>query len=93
MKRFIWDPAKNRLMKKTRGVSFEDVVFCIENGKLLTILRHPNVKRYGNPRLFVIDINGYAWVAPFIEDERTIVLKTVFPSRKLTHLLLRGKDK
>lgn len=89
MKQFAWDPEKNKLLIKTRGISFEQVVFSIQNGKLLTILRHPNVKKYGNQRLFVVNIDGYAYVVPFIENEKTVFLKTVFPSRKLTKELLR----
>lgn len=89
MKQFAWDPEKNKLIIKTRGISFEQVVFSIQNGKLLTILRHPNVKKFGNQRLFVVNIDGYAYVVPFIENEKTVFLKTVFPSRKLTKELLR----
>lgn len=89
MKRFVWDPEKNELLKKTRGISFEHVVLNLQKGNLLTILRHPNVKKYGNQRLLVVNIDGYAFVVPFIEDEKTVFLKTVFPSRKLTRELLR----
>ncbi|MBL7960354.1 BrnT family toxin [bacterium] len=89
MKRFDWDIEKNKILKKERGVCFEDVVFCIQSGHLLTILEHPNQKKYGHQKMFVIEIEGYIYVVPFVEDDKTIFLKTIFPSRKLTKSLLK----
>jgi uncharacterized DUF497 family protein len=92
MKRFTWDPEKNKLLMRTRGVSFELVLLCIQSGKLLTILKHPNAKKYGGQRLFVVEIEGYAFVVPFVEDDETIFLKTIFPSRKLTRDFIGRKE-
>jgi len=36
-----------------------------------------------NQLCFIIEINDYTWVVPFMLDERdNIILKTAFPSRK-----------
>jgi len=32
VKRFAWNEDKNERLKAERGVSFEEVVFCIEQG-------------------------------------------------------------
>ena len=62
----------------------EDVVFHIERGDLLDILEHPNPDRYTGQRIFVVRREDYVYLLPFVEDERTVFLKTIIPSRKAT---------
>jgi uncharacterized DUF497 family protein len=90
MKRFVWDEEKNRTLKETRGVSFEMVLQAIDDGCLLDILEHPNREKYGGQRLYVVEIDRYAWIVPFFEIKEEIILKTVFPSRRYTHEYLGG---
>ena len=90
MKHFSWNNQKNRQLKTERGVSFEEVVFCIERGQLLDIVEHPNQERYRGQRIFVVNIREYAYLVPFVETEREIFLKTVIPSRKATKNYLKG---
>jgi len=89
MRIFKWDEQKNDWLKRERGISFEQVVFCIEEGKLLDIVRHPNRKKYKGQRLYILDIDGYAFVVPYVESEEYVFLKTVFPSRRFTGIYLR----
>ena len=84
MKYFDWDRTKNEKLKADREVSFEDIVNGIDNGKLIITLDHPNQKRYPGQRMYIVNINGYAYVVPFIEDKEKKFLKTIFPSRKMT---------
>jgi len=44
MKIFNWSKEKNIWLKKNRGISFEDVLFYLENDGLLDDLEHPNKK-------------------------------------------------
>jgi uncharacterized DUF497 family protein len=90
MKYFSWNNEKNRQLRTERGVSFEEVVFCIEQGQLLDIVEHPNQERYRGQRIFVVNIRGYAYLVPFVETEREIFLKTVIPSRKATRNYMKG---
>ena len=60
------------------------VVFHIERGDLLDILEHPNPDRYAGQRIFVVRREHYVYLVPFLEDEHTVVLKTIIPSRKAT---------
>lgn len=39
---YQWDDEKNAILKKNRGVSFEQVVMHIENGDVLDVMAHPN---------------------------------------------------
>ena len=91
MKYFSWSAEKNELLKKERKVSFEEAVLCIEKGKLLDILEHPNPEKYPGQRIFVINIREYACLVPFIETDDEVMLKTIIPSRKATRKYLRGK--
>jgi hypothetical protein len=84
MKFFAWDETKNAKLKTDRGVGFEDIVFHIERGDLLDILEHPNPERYAGQRIFVIRRDEYVYLVPFVEDDVSIFLKTIIPSRKAT---------
>lgn len=84
MKYFDWNEDKNQFLKKTRGIGFEDVLLAIKTDRLLTTIRHPNIKRYANQKILIVDIDGYAYLVPFVEDKEKIFLKTIFPSRKYT---------
>lgn len=90
MKYFSWSPEKNRELIRQRGISFEEIVFHIERGDMLDLVEHPNQERYPEQRMFVIDVEGYAYLVPFVEDEREVFLKTIIPSRKATRNYLGG---
>jgi uncharacterized DUF497 family protein len=90
VKYFAWDHAKNAKLRTDRGIGFEDIVFHIERGDLLDILEHPNPDRYGRQRIFVVQREDYVYLVPFVEDERTVFLKTIIPSRKATKQYLVG---
>jgi uncharacterized DUF497 family protein len=84
VKYFDWDDAKNAKLRTERGIGFEDVVFHIERGEVLAILQHPNPDRYPGQRTFVVRREDYVFLVPFVEDEETVFLKTIIPSRKAT---------
>ena len=65
-------------------IGFEDIVVHIERGDLLDIPEHPNSDRYAGQRLFVVQREDYVYLVPFVEDEHTVFLKTIIPSRKAT---------
>ena len=84
MKYFDWNEEKNRKLKEERHVCFEEVRGIIESGGLLDIILNPNQKRYPQQKMFIIDVNHYAYVEPFVEEEEKVFLKTIFPSRSYT---------
>lgn len=93
MKYFSWSNEKNQLLKSERNISFEEVVFYIEKKHLLDIVQHPNQEKYKGQRIFIVNIDNYAYLVPFVESEREIFLKTIIPSRKATKKYLRGQAK
>jgi len=79
-------------LQQERGISFEEMVFHIENGGLLDVLEHPNQTKYQRQRLYVVAIDEYAYIIPFVDREEGIFLKTIFPSRKYTKLYLNREN-
>ncbi|MBI2098043.1 MAG: BrnT family toxin [Candidatus Wildermuthbacteria bacterium] len=84
MKYFDWDSEKNEELIQERNVSFEEVLIAIDGGYLLDIVGHPNKNKYPNQKIFIVQIENYAYLVPFVEDEKKIFLKTIIPSRKAT---------
>ncbi|MEO0014715.1 MAG: hypothetical protein RLZZ535_3104 [Cyanobacteriota bacterium] len=92
MKVIRWNLAKNEKLKSQRGVSFEAVLAAMDRGDLLDDYIHPNQSQYPNQRLLVVQIQGYAYIVPYIETESELFLKTIIPSRKATKQYLRGSN-
>ena len=95
VKYFSWDTSKNEGLKADRGISFEEIVLCIHEGRLVTILEHPNKAKYLNQRLYLVERGDYVYVVPFVEDESAgeIILKTIYPGRQYTRRYLgRRRD-
>ena len=90
MKYFEWDNEKNERLKEERGISFEEIVFHIERGDILDILEHPNQEKYKGQQVFLVNVEGYVYLVPFVETEHKVILKTIIPSRKATKKYLRG---
>lgn len=92
MKPFDWDLQKNALLKIDRLVCFEDVLTAIDEGNMLDNTAHHNPVKYKNQRIFVVQILGYVYLVPYVEDEQKIFLKTIIPSRKATRKYLKGEN-
>ena len=93
MNLFDWNDEKNEWLKRERGLTFEDVIFHLTRDGLLDTIEHPNQKQYPGQRLFIVNVDGYACVVPFVEDDDVIFLKTIIPSRKMTKRYLGGDPK
>ncbi len=84
MSDFDWDDEKNQFLKGTRGVSFEDVVFHIQNGDVLDVIKHSNPTRYPKQSIIVLNMDDYVYLIPYVKERGTRFLKTIIPSRKAT---------
>jgi uncharacterized DUF497 family protein len=92
VKYFNWNTEKNEELISDRGISFEEIVFCIMKDGLLDIIEHPNRSKYPDQKIFVVEVDEYVHLVPFIEDENEIFLKTIIPSRKMTKKYLGDKN-
>lgn len=90
---FDWSNEKNALLKKTRDVSFEQAVSAIKEGRLITVIKNPNQKKYPNQKTLLVEIDDYVYLVPCIESESKVFLKTIFPSRKFTKIYLEEEGR
>ena len=92
MKLIHWNPEKALVLRASagrHGVSFEECLIAISEGRILADLPNPN-PQFNHQRMYVLNINDYAFVVPYVVSEDGIFLKTVFPSRKHTAMYLRN---
>ncbi|MFT5207566.1 MAG: hypothetical protein ACI9CF_001322 [Candidatus Omnitrophota bacterium] len=77
MKDFKWNPTKSIRLKKSRGVSFEDII----KSELVDILEHPRRPE----QMYMLFLHKkYIWVVPAVEESDYIFFKTLYASRKYT---------
>ena len=65
-------------------MSFEEITVAVEAGGLLEIVPHQNPAKYPRQKIMVVEVSGYAFLVPFIEEQDHFFLKTIIPSRKAT---------
>ena len=85
MKEVRWSPVKSRRLKRTRGVSFEEII----EARLIDVMKHPN---RDDQRVMLFLHKNYIWLVPFVERDNTIFLKTLYPSRKFTKMIFRRRE-
>jgi len=86
MKDLRWSRLKSERLKKTRGVSFKEIIFS----ELLAVKAHP---KRPDQNIMLFKLKGYIWIVPYAEAEDYLFLKTLYPSRKFTKLYRRGELK
>jgi uncharacterized DUF497 family protein len=86
----IWDESKNAKLIRERGIGFEEIVEKIVANEVLGILEHRTRKEQ---KIFVVDLNGRVHAVPFLlDDSGNIILKTIYPSRKLQRIYGEKKE-
>lgn len=81
MKYLNWDSEKNKIIKRERGISFEEIAWLIAGDQIIGIEENPG---HPNQKMYVLEIDNYAVIVPYVENDEEIFLKTAFPSRKYT---------
>jgi hypothetical protein len=89
---FDWSDEKDLLLRRERGIGFQDVVFHIERGDIVAIGKHPNPEKYPDQKIIFVRIEDYVYMVPFVEAEGELFLKTIIPSRKATKKYLEEKQ-
>ena len=77
MKEYKWNEEKNKYLKRTKGVSFEDIL----NSRFISAEKHPSRE---NQMILLFEHKSYIWIVPCVVEKNYIFLKTLFPSRKYT---------
>jgi len=86
---YDFDPQKNALLIKLRQISFEEIILVLETKGALDVMRHPNTQKYSHQKMYVVELNDYAYLVPFVESNGKIFLKTAFPNREATKKYLK----
>ena len=84
MREFRWNQLKSARLKRTRGVSFDEIT----QEKLIVAREHPSRPEQ---QILLFERKGYIWVAPCVEHDKETFLKTLYPSRKYTKLYREGR--
>jgi len=88
MKYFDWDDDKNEWLMRERGISFEMCIVHITDGRLVDVI--DNHYPYEHQKVFIIEIEGYCYEVPYVEDDEKIFLKTVYPSHEANKKYLKN---
>lgn len=81
---FRWNAEKNEKLAEERGITFEEIVTKIESGARVVDVDHPNPQKYPQQKILIVDVDGYAYLVPYVREEDDLFLKTIIPSRKAT---------
>ena len=88
---FDFNRNKNNKLFKERGISFSNIIEAIADKGILLNFEHPNKEQYPNQKVLVVNINNYAYCVPYVIENDTWFLKTIYPSRKFKYLI-GGKE-
>ena len=89
---YKWNEDKNSILKSQRGFSFDDVLEKMREDGVLDNYKHPNVEKYPNQYIYVIELGGYIHYIPYVYDGDDIFLKNIIPSRKLHKKYAKDKS-
>ncbi|HJD65412.1 MAG TPA: hypothetical protein LFW10_04725 [Rickettsia endosymbiont of Diachasma alloeum] len=83
MPKFRYNHEKNAKLLLERNIGFDEIIQSINDGNLLGIRLHYNQAKYKGQKIFYVRITDQVYVVPYEkEDDGTIFLKTLYPSRK-----------
>ena len=80
---YRWSEEKNEILLSQRDISFDDVLYELENNGIIDNYKHPNEDKYPNQYIYVVLLKGYIHYVPYVKADGYIFLKNIIPSRKL----------
>ena len=89
IKIITWNQEKDKLLKSKRGIGFQEIVDAINSSGFIDRIDHPNRERCPKQKIFVVNVDEYVYLVPFVEDDEKIFLKTIYASRKYTKSYLK----
>ena len=79
----MWDSVKDARLRINRKICFEEAIEALFGDGFLNIEKNPS-RKHTNQMIFIIKVNNYAYLMPYVEDNEKVFLKTIIPSRKAT---------
>ncbi len=89
---YSFSAGKNAILKAERGVGFDDVIYCIENGYVLDVIKN-KAKKYAHQKIYVVEINCYAYAVPCVQNNGDIFLKTIYPNSAMTKKYIARRER
>lgn len=89
--KFYWNEEKNKVLKITRNITFEDIEKIIQENGAYDVEEHPNQEKYPHQKILCVEKDEYMFVIPCVSHEDGYFLKTIYPSRRVTKRLLSHK--
>jgi uncharacterized DUF497 family protein len=89
---YEYSSEKNLKLLRERGVCFEDVISVLDEKGPLTVIDHPNQSRYPGQKIYLVELDQYIYLVPFERKANKAILKTIYPSRKMTRLYKAQED-
>lgn len=80
-KEIEWNAEKAELLRETRGIDLNEIADKIKAGDC-KIIPVDNQIDHNGQMMFLVEHNNYIHCIPFVEDDKSIFLKTAFRSRK-----------
>ena len=88
-----YNTEKQDQLTRERGIGFDEIIEEIESGNLLDTIAHYNQEKYPGQEIMYVKCVDVVYMVPYvIEDDGTLFLKTLYPSRKATKKYL-NKEK
>ena len=94
MIKFVWNEEKALALQtdnKRGRVGFEECVYALENGKMIADILNPCAS-YPHQRIFIVDINNYAYAVPYLPDDDEVFFKNCVPKQKIYVHLFEGQN-
>lgn len=86
---YRYNEIKNLKLIADRGVGFEDIIDAIKKHGIIHVSMHHNQEKYPKQKIIHVYCFNKVYLVPYIvEDDGTLFLKTLYPSRKATKALL-----
>ena len=79
--KITYSKEKDYQLQKDRGISFKDLINKIMKLDILDDIKHSNITKYPNQRMFIIELQNYSYLVPYVEEENGIFQNSI-PQQK-----------
>jgi len=90
--KYSYSKVKDLKLRVQRGISFEEIIHCINQGFLLKIIPHLNRTKYPTQYIMLVNIQKYVWLVPCERKEEGWHLITAYKSRKYTKIYFEEEN-
>lgn len=62
---YDYNNEKNEKLLQERDIGFEDIITILGTKGYLAVIEHPNLAKYPNQKIYIVDVEGYVYMVPF----------------------------